>query len=146
MPPLEDLVEAVEALLAAGLKLDKEPRREQEKSCNQRGPQHSDSLHLEVLVTETSGLTPLGSIRSYDAGQNTRPGGGESSRGLLQDSSGSHTSSTTSAIQDRVFRRHRHRTPPSGHMIHSRRERGHAQTRTESHIDIQRPYVHRSFS
>jgi hypothetical protein len=45
-----------------------------------------------------------------------------------------------------VFRRHRHRTPPSGHMIHSRRERGHAQTRTESHIDIQRPYVHRSFS
>jgi hypothetical protein len=37
LPPLEDLSEAVEALLAAGLKPDKEQRKEMEKVLQARG-------------------------------------------------------------------------------------------------------------
>ena len=43
-----------------------------------------------------------------------------------------------------MLHRHRQRTPPSGHNNHSRRETGHVQTRTESHINVKESHIHRS--
>ncbi len=37
LPPLEDLAEAVDALMVAGLKPDKEPRKELEKLLQAKG-------------------------------------------------------------------------------------------------------------
>jgi len=53
LPPLEDLVEAVEALMAAGLKSEKEPRKDLENYCRQKGPYDISSQNREAPALGT---------------------------------------------------------------------------------------------
>ena len=53
LPPLEDLAMAVEALMAAGLKPDKEPRKELEKPLQAKGPHDIGSRNREILASGT---------------------------------------------------------------------------------------------
>ena len=53
LTPLEDLAEAMEALIAAGLKPDKEPRKELENYCRQKGHHDIGSQNREAPASGT---------------------------------------------------------------------------------------------
>ena len=55
LPPLEDIAEAVEALIAAGLKPDKEPRKELEKLLRAEGTARHWFAEPKVRKAHASG-------------------------------------------------------------------------------------------
>ena len=58
LPPLEDLAEAIEVLIAAGLKPDKQPRKELEKLLQSEGPFGIGSRNGKAHASRTKGLNP----------------------------------------------------------------------------------------